>query len=257
MDRRRRMVRRARVGFSGWVGAAVLCAVGLACTAEQSVTAPDPEALSILFIGNSLTYYNDMPEMVRELLEEADVGPVVVASSSFPNYGLLDHWVDSRSRDAIDVGGWDHILLQQGPSATEGRPWLLEYTLLFDDEIRAVGATTGLYMVWPSAARDFDFDGVVESYTLAAESVDGLLFPGGQVWRAIWSRDPTLQLYGPDGFHPSFLGSYVVALTIADRLIGEQLTLDLILETSAGRRTVDPALGALLLEAVREVNGPL
>ncbi len=62
---------------------------------------PDPNALAILFVGNSLTYSNDMPEMVRELVEEADIGPVIVTSSSFPNYGLVDHWTDDRTRAAV------------------------------------------------------------------------------------------------------------------------------------------------------------
>ena len=54
--------------------------------------------------------------------------------------------------------------MQQGPSATEGRPSLLEYAEFFADEIRAVGAEPALYMVWPSQARSFDFEGVSDSY---------------------------------------------------------------------------------------------
>lgn len=248
----RRMVG-AKLGL--WIVTVLLAAVSPACATDQDPFAvPAPDALSILFVGNSLTYYNDLPGMVRDLLEEADVGPVFVASSSFPNYGLQDHWGDSRTRDAIGAGNWDYVVLQQGPSATEGRPSLLEYTVRFAGEIQAVGAATALYMVWPSSNRDFDFDGVAESYALAASSVGGLLFPGGEVWRAAWRRDPTLGLYGPDGFHPSFLGSYAVALTIADRLVGSALLPDHVVDTSSGTTTVNPAVGALLLEAAREAN---
>lgn len=71
-----------------------------------------------------------------------------------------------------------------------------------------------MYMVWPSSARDFDFDRVSETYRLAAEAINGTLFPAGDAWRAAWRRDGSLQLYGGDGFHPSVMGTYLAAITI-------------------------------------------
>ena len=52
-----------------------------------------------------------------------------------------------------------------------------------------------MYAVWPLASRQFDFDRVNESYTLAAADVNGMLFPVGEAWRAAWRRDPNLALY--------------------------------------------------------------
>ena len=151
-----------------------------------------PEALSLLFVGNSLTYTNDLPAMVAALLEDGGHGPVDVRASAYPNYGLQDHWVTPVTRDAIAVGGWDYVVLQQGPSATEGRPSLLEYAELFAGEIRAAGAEIALYMVWPSSARAFDFDGVSDSYATAAANVGGVLFAAGDAWRAAWDEDESL-----------------------------------------------------------------
>ena len=184
------------------------------------IVPPVPEALSLLFVGNSLTYTNDLPAMVAALLEDGGHGPVDVRASAYPNYGLQDHWVTPVTRDAIAVGGWDYVVLQQGPSATEGRPSLLEYAELFAGEIRAAGAEIALYMVWPSSARAFDFDGVSDSYATAAANVGGVLFAAGDAWRAAWDEDDSLLLYGGDGFHPSVLGSYLAALTIYQRVTG-------------------------------------
>ena len=71
-----------------------------------------------------------------------------------------------------------------------------------------------MYAVWPNQSRRFDFDRVNESYTLAAADVNGMLFPVGEAWRAAWSRDAEMQLYSPDGLHPTIRGSYVGALVI-------------------------------------------
>ncbi|HSG00735.1 MAG TPA: hypothetical protein VLA20_06370, partial [Vicinamibacterales bacterium] len=141
---------------------------------------------------------------------------------TFNNFSLEDHWRQGDARDAIARGGWTTVVLQQGPSAlAESLELLVEYTRRFDEQIRRVGATTALYMVWPARARRGDFPAVSASYAEAARRVGGLLLPAGDAWRAAWRLDPTLPLYGPDGFHPSPLGSYLAALVIYASLTGE------------------------------------
>ena len=116
------------------------------------------DGLQVLFIGNSLTFQNNLPGMLAALVDSAGAGPITVESVTFGGWGLQDHWVRGGSREAIARGGWDVVVIQQGPSATEGRPSLLEYSRLYADEVSAVGARLALYMVWPAAVRDFDFD---------------------------------------------------------------------------------------------------
>jgi hypothetical protein len=182
---------------------------------------PQPGEFGVLFVGNSLTFWNDMPAMLGRLLETGGVERLHLEVVAFPNFGLEDHWAEGTARARIALGGWEAVVLQQGPSATEGRPSLLEYSDRFAEEIARVGARTALYMVWPDQSRFFDFDGVSDSYSTAAQSVGGLLFPAGEAWRSAWARDGNLALYGPDGFHPSLLGSYLAALVMYEQLADE------------------------------------
>jgi len=102
--------------------------------------------LAVLFVGNSLTYTNDLPDMVRRLLQaHGDVGTVEVGTVAFPNFGLIDHWSQGAARSAIASGQWDCVVIQQGPSATEGRPSLLEYSQRFADDVEAGGGRLALY----------------------------------------------------------------------------------------------------------------
>jgi hypothetical protein len=188
------------------------------CDGPADLPADDELRLDVLFVGNSLTYWNDLPNMLGLLLERGGAGPVRVEAVTFPGVGLPDHWEEGTALRRIADGGWDVVVLQQGPSATEGRPYLLEYAQLFAERIEAVGARPALYMVWPALIRFGDFDGVSDSYATAAQMVDGLLFPAGEAWRAAWARDPQLQLYGPDDFHPSLKGTYLAALVMYEQL---------------------------------------
>jgi hypothetical protein len=213
------------------------------------------EGLRVLFIGNSLTYTNDVPGMLGWMLEEAGLEVGRITTVAFPNYGLEDHWSGSAARDLIAEGGWDAVVMQQGPSATEGRPSLLDYSQRFSAEIKQAGGSPALYMVWPALARFFDFDGVSNSYATAAELTDGLLYPAGEAWRAAWRRDPDLALYGPDGFHPSAMGSYLAALVMFEQLADlDPSTLPAVIPTQSGNVNLTPELAALLHDSAKEAN---
>jgi hypothetical protein len=134
---------------------------------------------------------------------------------------LEDQWNAGDAQKAIAGGGWDFVVLQQGPSASpEGTLLLRTYSRRFAELIRKGGARPVLYMVWPSVARRQDFDGVALSYRDAARDVQGLLCPVGEAWRAAWKRDPKLALYSPDGLHPTPAGTYLAALTFVAVLYG-------------------------------------
>ncbi|HVQ40631.1 MAG TPA: hypothetical protein VMS54_00420 [Vicinamibacterales bacterium] len=196
-----------------------LLGVLLLVTPISPVQAP-PAEQRILFVGNSLTYVNDLPALVSTLAQAKGVR-VRCSSVAFANYSLEDHWQRGDALREIRKGGWSLVVLQQGPSAApESQVLLREYVKRFDKEIRAAGARTSLYMVWPSRMRMQDFDGVSRSYAAAANDVNAVLFAAGDAWRAVWARDPSLELYSPDDLHPSPLGTYVAALVIVKTAFG-------------------------------------
>lgn len=174
----------------------------------------------ILFIGNSLTYFNDMPSMVVALADAAKLTPALsVDVWASPDYALIDHWQDGRVQKVIADGHYDVVVLQQGPSSVSvNRDTLRLAATLFAPGIRAAGGVPALYSVWPTIDRQQDFDRATESYRLAAEDVNGMHFPGGETWRAAWRKDGGLRFYSGDGLHPSPLGSYAVALSIVGML---------------------------------------
>lgn len=175
----------------------------------------------ILFIGNSLTYANDLPGMVCQLARS--VGHKLVCESlALPDYGLEQHWQSGQARALIASGQWDVVVLQQGPSAQpESRRILVDYTRRFDAEIKKAGARTALYMVWPSRQRRGDLEGVSQSYRAAARAVDATLLPVGDAWRAAWAADRDLPLYAADNFHPSGVGTYLAALVVYRHLLAQ------------------------------------
>jgi hypothetical protein len=176
--------------------------------------------LRVLFIGNSLTYENDLPAIIAALADSAGVArPFWYREATYPNYSLEDHWLDGRARAALEQRAWDIVVMQQGPSSLpENQILLRDWSLQFAPLIRAAGAQPALYMVWPP--RGGNWDGVTRSYADAAVAVDGLLFPAGEALRAIDSTGAGIPMFQADGFHPSPAGSYLAALVMVGALTG-------------------------------------
>ena len=185
-----------------------------------AATAPRAEApqARVLFVGNSLTYANDLPGMI----ETVSSGRVECESIAYPDFSLEDHWRKGDALAAIRRGGWTHVVLQQGPSSLpESRRVLVQDARRFAREIRQQKAEVVLYGVWPDEGRRRFFDAVTASYAAAAEAADGALVPVGDGWQAAWARDASLPLYGPDGFHPSPMGTYLAALMFTRYFTGQ------------------------------------
>ena len=96
---------------------------------------------------------------------------------------------------------------------------LREWATRIAADARARGTRPALFTVWPESYRFAVFPDVLASYRNAARAARAELFPAGAAWRAAWRRDPKLPLYGPDGFHPSRLGSYLAAVVIYAGLV--------------------------------------
>lgn len=236
---------------------AVALLLGAGCSSGPGPLAANPPGGGdrVLFVGNSLTEANELPLMV-EALAAAGGRPLRAESIVYGGASLEDHW-GRQTQQRIAAGGWRFVVLQQGPSALlDSRVNLREWTRRFDEAIRRAGGRTGLYMVWPESYRPQAFPDVSESYRLAAQDVGGILLPAGDAWTAAWQRQPSLPLYGPDGFHPSSAGSYLAALTIYGGLTGgSPVGLPRTLQLRSGR-TVEvearfvPALQAAAEEAL-------
>ena len=215
-----------------------------------------PKKLRVLFIGNSLTYSNDLPGVVQALAKAAGQ-QLYVESVTYGGYSLEDHLTSGDALRVLARKKWNYVVLQHGPSTLpESRVELRDSVQKFAPKIRKAGARPALFMVWPPIDRRAYFDDVREAYSLAASDVNGMFIPAGEAWRAAWRRDPKAPLYSADQFHPSATGTYAAALSIYGMLFRRDplgLPARLNLE-NGGVIEVPQALAQLLQEAATEAN---
>jgi hypothetical protein len=200
---------------------ALFAVLGCVSPNSQTVEPLPPGGTHVLFIGNSLTYYHDLPGIVV-WLSALSGDTIRAAMLAKPNYALVDHLADGGARTAIRGEPWHVVVMQQGSSALEeGRSLLYAGVDSLAPAIRAAGAKPALFEVWPSRERAFDVSGVRESYRTAALRVNGDFYPAGTAWQEAWRRDVSLVLYESDGLHPSATGSFLCALVMYEHLTGK------------------------------------
>lgn len=172
----------------------------------------------ILFVGNSLTYSNNLPEIVKE--RAVQKGYKVTADVlAKPNYAILDHWAEGEVQEMVKNGNYDYLVIQQGPSSQAwGRQVLFEYGEKFNALCSSNGVKLVYFMVWPSRSYYDTFPGVITNYRDASNNTNSILCPVGEVWKNYFDRTNDFSYYGVDGFHPSLQGSLVAAQVITDRL---------------------------------------
>ena len=138
-------------------------------------------------------------------------------------FALEDHWADDgRPGGDRSDGRYDVVVLQQGPtSLPESRVNLLEWGRTFSAAIRAAGARPAFFTVWPESWRSSAFDAVdlLVPCGRPRQRRPSCSRPGSRGSESL-RANPALELYGPDGFHPSRLGTYLAAVTIASGLTG-------------------------------------
>lgn len=225
-----------------------------ACDDEPA--GPQFAGTRVLFIGNSLTYSNDLPGTLRDIAFLAG-DTLSVASVAVANTALIDHaYGQTDALAAVRGRRWDHVVLQQGPTSLRlCRDTLVLSARLFDAPVRASGAAPALMMTWPPSDRLAYFDAVRDSYRAAARAVNGDFYPVGEAWREAWRRDASLPLYSDDGYHPAPLGTLLAALVIYEHVTGHDAR-DLPARLPVAGRTVDvpEATIRLLQETAHEVN---
>jgi hypothetical protein len=105
-------------------------------------------ALNILFIGNSFTARNNMPELLARLAAARDrklKRCLITAGGA----SLRMHWNKGEAQRTLAASPFYYVVLQeQSTLPVKNSTRMHKNIRLFDDAICAAGSTTMLYMTW-------------------------------------------------------------------------------------------------------------
>lgn len=209
----------------------IILLLALNCTVQSYAG----KKIRVLFLGNSYTYVNDVPQLTANIA--AGLGDTLVFDTYAPGgYTLHRHSTDATSLNKIK-GKWDYLVLQEQSQlpALEVYQNSTLYTLcslfrshnpcsrimLYMTWGRKNG-DTGNCAAWPPVCTYWGMDSLLRlRYIQMAVNNHGELSPVGAAWRYTRLNYPGINLYDPDESHPSAAGSYLAACCFYTALFGK------------------------------------
>jgi hypothetical protein len=191
------------------------------------------DTTDILFIGNSYTYYNNLPSLLSQIALSG--GDTIYTQSHTPGgRQISQHANDPVVFNLIRSRDWDYVIIQcqsQEPSFPDGQvaSAVLPHAKTLCDSIRANSECTipMFYMTWgrkngdasncaffPPLCTYQGMDSVLRSNYLKMGDQNNAEVAGvGAVWNRLRSTSTTIELYDADQSHPSYAGSMAGAYT--------------------------------------------
>ncbi len=216
-------------------------ALVMACLSLGAAAKPD--TIKVMFIGNSYTYFNDLPKLIQELADGTPgANRRIVDYKQFtpPGYSLKSHLRDNDLINALKKQRWDYIIVQE-QSEVPSHPTadvaantyanaatICKYAREGSPDVKII-----FYMTWghkdgtSSPVKGYpltdSYEGMqmrlATSYLEMAYDNNAWCAPVGLAWRKVRSERPDLQLYMADRSHPSMAGSYLAANVIFTTII--------------------------------------
>ena len=222
---------RCRSAWGSFVLSLALIPVSLA--SGQTI----PDTLDVLFVGNSYTYFNNLPRLVEAISLSLD-GPVVrTGIEAAGGQSLAGHMREGKIPLILQEGGptgdpWDRVLLQEqsrlGVGYADPDRGELGSPVPFQDAVRSLatiiresGAVPMLYMTWAKESFPDQTGALANAYDGIGTELGIPVAPVGLAWARVRRDRPGLGLFAEDGSHPNEAGSYLAACVIYAELAGQ------------------------------------
>lgn len=183
----------------------------------------ETNCLHILFIGNSLTYVNDLPNTFAKLASSGN-HQVETKMLATGGWTLADHVNSPDLLDTLQSSKWDYVILQEHSQFPAVKEWRNQTTYpaarTLVGNIRNAGANPIFFQTWarrdgmPENGMD-NFESmqyeVDRGYLGIARELSVPIAPVGDAWFNALTQNPQLQLWQEDGNHPTEQGTYLAA----------------------------------------------
>lgn len=200
-------------------------ALGTRGAGDDPDNPPAPPArtgpLKILFLGNSYTEGNNLPELIASLARAGGERPLEIGRHIHGGYTLEQHYTTGgpamiRSRD------WEVVVLQeQSMRPIVDRRGFLTYGRLLADEVHGIDGKVLLYMTWARKHLPQTQAQLTDAYNALAGETGAEVAPVGVAWQLSYAALPGLNLHTDDNSHPNPAGSYLAACTFYAKLFGK------------------------------------
>lgn len=182
---------------------------------SSPISAQDSTSVRILFVGNSFTYFYNLPQVVMAMATSQDVN-LVTRQSTVGGSNLEQHWKrekGTKTRDLLESSQWDYVVFNNHSTSSIDTPdAFMEYGKKFADLVREKGAEPIFMLTWAYKSNPLMQTRITMMHEKLAEESKAGLVPAGPIFAATRYWRPDMKLFFDDK-HPSATGTYLLGLT--------------------------------------------
>jgi len=190
---------------------------------SQSFAQEKKDTVRVLLVGNSYIYYNNLAQMIGLITDSLDT-KIICKKSTIGAATLGQHWNSERglkTKKIIASNKFDIVVIQDNSMwPLEHKDSLLIYGQLFCNYIRANGAKPYLYNTWAREKTPQTQSSINAVYNELAALENAVNVPVGSSFDLARKTIPTMNLFHPDGSHPSAVGTFLIALSFIKKITG-------------------------------------
>jgi hypothetical protein len=191
--------------------------------ADDGATDSQSRATKILFVGQSILYVNDAPQIFAQIVKaKRPQEKFLIEMVAGGGYSLKDHYQEGSALREIQKQRWNYVVLAESTMnlIVIHQPFEL-YAPYFDREVRKVGAEPLMFECYDEADTDDAHSKMhIETLKVAGQLKERVI-PVGTTWRYVHQYYPLAGIFGPDRHHPSPLGAYLIACVTYSMIYGE------------------------------------
>jgi len=190
---------------------------------SQSFAQEKKDTVRVLLVGNSYIYYNNLAQMIGLITDSLNT-KIICKKSTIGAATLGQHWNSERglqTKKIIASNKFDIVVIQDNSMwPLEHKDSLLIYGQLFCNYIRANGAKPYLYNTWAREKTPQTQSSINAVYNELAALENAVNVPVGSSFDLARKTIPTMNLFHPDGSHPSAVGTFLIALSFIKKITG-------------------------------------
>lgn len=187
--------------------------VSVPSPSEAPATGPAGGPRRILFVGDSLTYVNDLEKKVAEFAAAAGIGEVVCDREVEGGAPLKTLYNNTDAKKRIAEGNYDIVVLQEDLPETEVSIFK-DYAARFDRICKAAGSKVVLFAPWSYKRLGWiSTEGIHKAHEEVAAKLGARVAPVGLAWKRAQELR-VINFFQKDKEHPNFRGTYLAAAVI-------------------------------------------
>ena len=177
--------------------------------------------MKVLFVGNSHTYFNDMPRLFCDLVGITTGTPAEAVMLAYPGRELAWHLDEYFSlRYNLMYGGYDYCVIQQAAHPYPPVEDTLAGYAAICRLCKKYGVKPVVFMTWAQREHPENQQIMIDTCRRVARENDAILAPVGAAWQTINRTRPDVDLYHVDGAHAGPYGDFLIAAALCRATAG-------------------------------------